>query len=72
MPQCVAYGCIPKIRAAAEGNDKKISYHKFPQKNQLRKHGNQEPDVQIWCSVNFPDYALHFTNESFVRDPDLK
>ena len=37
MPQCVAYGCIPKIRAAAEGNDKKISYHKFPQKNQLSK-----------------------------------
>ena len=37
MPQCVAYGCIPKVRAAAEGNGKKISYYKFPQKNQLRK-----------------------------------
>ena len=37
MPHCVAYGWIPKIRAAAEGNNKKISYHKFPQKHQLRK-----------------------------------
>ena len=37
MPQCVAYGCIPKVRAAAEGNGKKISYHKFLKKNQLRK-----------------------------------
>ena len=37
MPHCVAYGCTPKVRAAAEGNDKKISYHKFPQKHQLGK-----------------------------------
>ena len=32
MPHCVAYGCIPKARAAAKGNGKKIFYHKFPQK----------------------------------------
>ena len=37
MPQCVAYGCIPKVRAAAEGNGKKISYYKIPQKKPVEE-----------------------------------
>ena len=72
MPHCVAYGCIPKVRTAAEGNGKKISYYKIPQKNQLRKAWKSRTRCSDMVLSKFPDYALHFTNESFVRDPDLK
>ena len=59
MPHCVAYGCIPKVRTAAEGNGKKISYYKIPQKNQLRKAWESRTRCSDLVLSKFLDYALH-------------
>ena len=37
MLHCVAYGCIAKIRAAAQATWDKESYHKFPLDKVVRK-----------------------------------
>ena len=73
MPHCVAYGCTPKVRAAAEASGKKISYHKFPEKNQWRKAWESRTRRSNLVLSKFSRLcSLHFSNESFVRDPDLK
>ena len=36
MPHCVAYGCTPKVRAAAQAKGKRILYHKFPEDKAVR------------------------------------
>ena len=36
MPHCVAYGCTPKVRAAAQATREKILYHKFPEDKAVR------------------------------------
>ena len=73
MPYCVAYGCTPKVTAAAQATGKKISYHKFPESKQQRKAWESRIRRSNMVLSKFSRLcSLHFVNDSFVRDPDMK
>ena len=67
MPYCVAYGCTPNVRAAAETTGKKISYHNFPGSPKLRlAFGARIQHINMVLSKHPRLYSLYFANDSFL------
>eukprot|EP00795_Rhopilema_esculentum_P005350 gene5350-525_t len=70
MRHCIAYGCTPKVRAAATADGKNISFHKFPEDKAVRKAWLVKIKRENFVpSRHSRVCSLHFTNESFLRSP---
>ena len=71
MPHCVAYGCTPKARAAAQAKGENISYHKFPEDKVVRKAWIAKIKREKFViSKQSRVCSLHLTTESLLRSPD--
>ena len=72
MPHCIAYGCTPKVRAAAQAKNEKILYHKFPEDKAVRNAWIAKiKREEFVLSRHSKVCSLNFTKESFQRSPDL-